>query len=108
MFRRELLLLIALAGQAKEGTKAVLLPKKQTAYSNLVQLDARKSVSPDGKPLRYHLRQISGNTANILHADTDMPSLQLAGYGRYEFELTVTDSSGAEAKDRAVVDYNGH
>lgn len=90
------------------ATKAVLLPKGQTLYTNTpLTLNASTSTSADGKPLTYLIRQTSGPSAALANANTAMPTVQFTGFGIYEFELTVTDSTGNTAKDTISVDFQG-
>ncbi len=72
-------------------------------------LDGSASVAGDGKPLTYLWKPASGGkTAAILNANTVNPQVQFGeGFGYYNFELTVTDSTGATAKDQTSVFYAG-
>jgi hypothetical protein len=89
-------------------TKAILMPKGQTLYANVpLTLDASTSTSADGKPLTYLVRQTSGPSAALTAANTARPTVQFTGFGIYEFELTVTDSTGATAKDTISIDFQG-
>ncbi len=89
-------------------TKAVANPKSATVISSTV-LDGSASVAGDGKPLTYLWKPASGGkTAAILNANTVNPQVQFGeGFGYYNFELTVTDSTGATAKDQTSVFYAG-
>jgi hypothetical protein len=90
------------------ATKAILLPKGQTLYTNTpLALDASTSTSADGKPLTYMVRQLSGPSAALANANTATPTVQFTGFGIYEFELTVTDSTGNTAKDTTSIDFQG-
>jgi len=90
------------------ATKAILLPKGQTLYTNTpLTLDASTSTSADGKPLTYVVRQLSGPSAALANANTATPAVQFTGFGIYEFELTVTDSTGNTAKDTTSIDFQG-
>jgi rubrerythrin len=89
-------------------TKAVANPKSATVISSTV-LDGSKSVSADGKALTYLWKAApGGKTAAIINANTVNPQVQFSeGFGYYNFELTVTDSTGATAKDQTSVFYAG-
>ena len=89
-------------------TKAVANPKSATVISSTV-LDGSASVAGDGKPLTYLWKPASGGkTAAILNANTVNPQVQFGeGFGYYNFELTVTDSTGATAKDQTSIFYAG-
>lgn len=89
-------------------TKAVANPKSPTVISSTV-LDGSASVAGDGKPLTYLWKVASGGkNAAILNANTVNPQVQFGeGFGYYNFELTVTDSTGATAKDQTSVFYAG-
>jgi hypothetical protein len=89
------------------NTTAVLLPKNLSTSSNLVQLDARSSLSGNGQPLTYSIRQVSGMPAGIQNASTSTPMVQLTGSGTYTFELTVTDSQGNVSRDTVTINYTG-
>lgn len=91
---------------AATTTTAVLLPKMTSTVNRQVQFDATQSTSANGQPLRYSLRVISGSAA-VLQGDTARPSVQFTGPGDYVLELTVTDSTGATATDRATIRYAG-
>jgi hypothetical protein len=91
------------------ATKAVLMPKGQTLYANIpLTLDASTSTSADGKPLTYMVRQTGGPSAALSNANTATPTVQFTGFGIYQFELTVTDSTGNTAKDTTSIDFQGH
>jgi hypothetical protein len=89
-------------------TKAVAGPKNATAIGAIL-LDGSASVSADGKPLTYVWKVAAGGkSAAIANANTVNPQVQFGeGYGYYNFELTVTDSKAATAKDTTSVLYAG-
>jgi hypothetical protein len=89
-------------------TVAVANPKNATVTTS-IGLDGSASVAADGKPLTYSWKIASGGkNATILNATTVNPLVQFSeGYGNYNFELTVTDSKGAQAKDTTSVLYVG-
>ncbi len=93
---------------ATNPTKAVAKPKNAVVTTSIA-LDGSASIASDGKPLTYSWKIASGGkNANILNATTVNPLVQFSeGYGNYNFELTVTDSTGAQAKDTTSVMYIG-
>ena len=89
------------------GTKAVANPKNAVSPVNLVALDGSGSTSSDGKPLTY-LWTVTQGIASLSFPATAKPEVQLqGGFGNYEFELTVTDSLGVTAKDKASIQFTG-
>jgi len=85
------------------GTKAVANPKNGTTAVNIVTLDGSASTSADGKPLTYSWAVTQG-IASLSFPNVARPEVQLqGGFGTYEFELTVTDSTGGTSKDRASI-----
>jgi hypothetical protein len=75
----------------------------------MTTLDGSTSVASDGKPLTYLWKVApGGKTAAILNANTANPQVQFGeGYGYYNFTLTVTDSTGAQATDTTSILYVG-
>jgi len=75
------------------------------AYPNASAiLNGSGSFDPDGTIVSYAWRQISGpSTANILQPNSSTTGIQQLVTGDYLFELTVTDNSGAIAKDTVKV-----
>lgn len=72
--------------------------------SALVILDGTASADPDGDPLIYSWRQLSGPTAELLSARTATPSFSADGENEtYIFVLTVRDPKGASATDIVTV-----
>jgi hypothetical protein len=90
------------------ATKAVANPKNATMLT-MTTLDGSTSVASDGKPLTYLWKVApGGKTAAILNANTANPQVQFGeGYGYYNFTLTVTDSTGAQATDTTSILYVG-
>ena len=90
------------------ATKAVANPKN-AVVTGAIGLDGTASISSDGKPLTYSwLAAPGGKNAVILGSTTASPLLQFPeGYGYYNIELTVTDSTGKQAKDTTSILYVG-
>ncbi|HYM11616.1 MAG TPA: OmpA family protein [Bryobacterales bacterium] len=64
----------------------------------MAHLDGSRSYDPDGDPLIYSWRIISGQQVQITGANTATPAVKLlSGDGQYIFELTVADNRGASA-----------
>ena len=75
------------------SSKTIILPLDS------VLLDGTKSSDPDGSIVSYSWTQISGpSTSIITNATTSTPTASALLAGRYYFELTVTDNSGATSK----------
>ena len=93
---------------ATAPTKAVANPKNATAITSIA-LDGTASVASDSKPLTYSWKVApGGKNATIINPNTASPLVQFSeGFGNYNFELTVTDSSGAQSKDTTSVLYIG-
>ena len=89
-------------------TKAVANPKN-ASVTGAIALDGSASVASDGKALTYSWKVApGGKNASILNANSVNPLVQFAeGYGYYNIELTVTDSTGAQAKDTTSILYVG-
>lgn len=64
-------------------------------------LDGTGSFDPDGDPITYRWRQVSGNRSNIVNPESPTPTIvaNVGGPGIYVYELTVTDSFGAFSVD---------
>jgi hypothetical protein len=93
--------------QVGMNTTAMLMPRTSTTFDRQFQFDASQSISANGQPLTYELRLISGSAA-ILGANTSRPVVQFSGgQGDYTFELVVTDTSGAQSRDRVTITYRG-
>lgn len=93
--------------QVGMNTTAVLMPRTSTSFERQLQLDASQSISANGQPLTYELRLISGSAA-ILNANTARPAVQFnGGQGDYVFELVVTDTTGAQSRERVTIRYSG-
>ena len=71
---------------------------------NMITLDASASTDPDNNLSSYNWKRITDSTSFIIQdttsAQTTVTNLSL---GEYHFELTVTDSKGATAKDTCSV-----
>ena len=69
------------------------------------ELDGSKSYDPDGDPITYQWSVVPGS----LEVDIRNPTAAVAtveflgGYGRYEFQLMVTDDKGQMGMDSTVV-----
>ncbi len=73
-----------------------------------VVLDGSKSYDPDGSITTYSWSKISGpSPLTVTNSNTAKPSLQNPAAGVYVFELTITDNSGATAKDQVTVTVTG-
>ena len=92
------------------STAALAGPKNLMATSKSVQLDGSGSTSADGKTLTYAWTMAQGSpVAAILGGNTATPLVQFSqGRGVYTFTLTVTDSTGATARDTVSIDYRGN
>lgn len=95
---------------SQRQTTAVAQPKNATATSRTFALDGSQSTSADDKPLTFSWSIPSGSpSAAILGGTTSKPTVQIAqGRGEYIFVLTVTDSTGRTATDRANVTFLGN
>ena len=78
-----------------------------TAPASTVILNGSASSDPDGTITAYNWVTISGpGSITISNSNTATPSVQGLMTGVYIFELTVTDNSGATAKDQVTVIVN--
>ncbi|MDP4129607.1 MAG: PKD domain-containing protein, partial [Bacteroidota bacterium] len=79
-----------------------------TSPVSSIALNAGSSFDPDGTITAYSWKQISGpSTATITAGNSVKPTVsQLLTVGQYVFEVTVTDNSGATAKDQVTVTVN--
>ncbi len=85
-----------------EAPRAILVPSgTQTGKGTL---DGSKSYDPDGDPITYQWTSIGPLQANITNPKAVNPTVEfVSGYGRYEFQLSVTDDKGAMGMDQVVV-----
>ena len=67
-----------------------------------VALDGSASFDPDGEPITYAWKQVSGTTVSLIVSGATA-TFTAAPPGVYEFQLTVTDTNGASASDNVVV-----
>jgi hypothetical protein len=67
-----------------------------------VTLDGSASYDPDGEPITYAWKQVSGTTVGLTVSGATA-TFTAAPPGVYEFHLTVTDTNGASATDNVVV-----
>jgi hypothetical protein len=67
-----------------------------------VTLDGSASFDPDGDPITYAWKQVSGATVNLVVSEAKA-TFRAAPPGVYEFRLTVSDDKGASASDNVVV-----
>ena len=75
-----------------------------TAPANSVNLNGSASADPDGTITAYSWVTVSGpGSITINNSNTVTPSVIGLQTGVYIFELTVTDNSGASAKDQVTV-----
>jgi hypothetical protein len=75
-----------------------------TAPASSVTLNGSSSNDPDGTIVSYSWATISGpGSVTINNSNTSTPSVVGLKPGGYIFELTVTDNSGATAKDQVAV-----
>ena len=78
-----------------------------TAPVSTVSLDGSASIDPDGTIKSYSWVLISGNgSVTISNGNTVNPSASGLIPGTYVFQLTVTDNSGATAKDQVTITVN--
>lgn len=75
------------------------------SYPNAAaSLNGSASFDPDGSIVSYSWKQVSGpSAASILQPNSSVTNIQQLVAGDYLFELTVTDNSGATAKDTVKV-----
>lgn len=67
-----------------------------------VTLDGSASSDPDGEPITFAWKQVSGATVSLTISGA-RATFTAAPPGVYEFQLTVTDTNGASASDNVVV-----
>lgn len=67
-----------------------------------VTLDGSASYDPDGEPITYAWKQVSGTTVSLTVTGATA-TFTAAPPGVYEFQLTVIDNNGASASDNVVV-----
>lgn len=68
--------------------------------TSIYQLDGRASYDPDGFITTYSWTKVSGPTGFLITGNTtSTPSVSALMLGTYEFELRVTDNTGAVSRD---------
>lgn len=81
-------------------------PDQAVNHRTAFTLDASGSSDPDGDPLTYHWREVSGPAAVIRDDDESTPQAQVdgvAGPATLTFEVRVTDPAGRSSTDEVVV-----
>lgn len=87
--------------QAPNRPPVVVVPSREvnTAFRDLI-LDASRSSDPDGDPLTFSWRSVDGR-GTVDNPTSSRPTVHLiqTNPGDFLFEVTVTDSKGASAKE---------
>jgi hypothetical protein len=84
---------------------AVIKAQGDTQQKNIL-LDASASWDPNGLPLSFAWTNPTNNAA-ILGANSPAPTVQFPNYGRYEFDVKVTNSNGQSSVAAVVFNYLG-
>ena len=85
-----------------EAPTAILVPAGTLTGTG--ELDGTKSYDPDGDPITYTWTNIGPLPATIKNPSAAKATVEFTGgYGRYEFQLTVTDDKGLMGMDQTVV-----
>ncbi len=85
-----------------EAPTAILVPAGTLTGTG--ELDGSKSYDPDGDPITYEWRNIGPLPVDIKNPTAAVATVEfLGGYGRYEFQLMVTDDKGLMGMDSTVV-----
>ncbi|MEP6675902.1 MAG: PKD domain-containing protein [Ferruginibacter sp.] len=71
--------------------------------TNTASLNAAASADPDGSIVSYRWKKISGPSATITDTTAATTAVTNLSQGSYNFELTVTDNSGATGKDTMII-----
>jgi hypothetical protein len=91
-------------------TMAVAAPKNTFVTASSIALDGTASTSADGKPLAYSWTIPQGSPGVAMSGgNTATPTVQFTRTrGTYQFQLTVTDSTGKTSTDTAVINFQGN
>jgi hypothetical protein len=91
-------------------TMALAAPKNATVTAASIYLDGTGSTSADGKPLTYSWTVPVGSPGVAMSgANSASPTIQFSRTrGTYQFQLTVTDSTGKTSTDTAVINFQGN
>jgi hypothetical protein len=93
--------------EATNGTPvAVIAQTPEQVLTREVRLDASGSLDPEGAPLTYSWRVVSGSAA-LSNANSAQPIVQFAAFGRYVLELTVQDAAGLRDTASVAILYAG-
>jgi len=84
-------------------------PNQVTTDRN-IRLDGTRSFHPEGLVIGYSWRALGRQPELILGGDTATPTVRFAplAFGEYEFELTVTDSTGRFSKATTKVFFGAY
>lgn len=82
----------------------------QVTTNREIRLDGTRSFHPEGLVIGYSWRALGRQPELILGGDTATPTVRFAplAFGEYEFELTVTDSTGRFSKATTKVFFGAY
>ena len=95
-----------LPGFAMASSPVAVIKTQVDTLQKSVVLDASGSTDPTGSPLSFSWTNPTNNGA-ILGATSPLPTVQLPSYGRYEFDVTVTNAKGLSSVAAVTFNYLG-
>ena len=79
-------------------------PPQEIINNLITTLDGSRSFDPDGDPITFSWRPVGFPRAEIYDPTMAKPTVRMSGgFGRYEFELTVSDNKGNSSTARTTV-----
>lgn len=94
---------VSFVEQANRPPVANITPSQTVTTGTLVNIYAATSSDPDGDPLTFSWREVSGPTVALTQVDQSHVTFTPAVTGSYVIEVTVSDGKGGTASKQTTV-----